>query len=120
MIEVLKDEGLRRAIAVIVSVELDHVVYEETTSGGIYTRGRRKLTLEVEPADGECYEAVLELGPDEPMVPAQPGTRMPVLVDADDPQQLALPDDRWFVMPGGVVWTPPREPAYAGPAAQFA
>jgi hypothetical protein len=109
MIEVLKDDGRGRAIAMIVSVELDRVVYEETTGGGIHTRGRRKLQLQVQPTDAEPYEATLELGPDEPMVPARPGTRLPVLVDCDDPQLLSLPAERWFVMPGGVVWTPPLQ-----------
>jgi hypothetical protein len=107
MIEVLRDEGLERQVAMIVSIELDSVVYEEISGGGIHTRGRRKLRLQVEPLESEPYEAVLELGPDEPMVPARPGTRLPVLVDPDDPQKLTLPAERWFVMPGGVVFTPP-------------
>lgn len=106
----VRDAGRVRAIAMIVRVELDRVVYEETTGGGLYTRGLRHLHLQVEPAEADAYEAVLELGPDEPMVPARPGTRMPVLVDAEDPQALTLPAERWFVMPGGVVWTPPHEP----------
>jgi hypothetical protein len=107
MIEVLRNEGLERTVAMIVGVELDSVVYEEALGGGFHTHGLRKLRLLVEPLDGEPYEAVLELGPDEPMIPARPGTRLPVLVDPDDPELLTLPAERWFVMPGGVVWTPP-------------
>jgi hypothetical protein len=38
----------------------------------------------------------------------KPGTRMPVLVNPDDPRNVALPQfNRWFALPGGIVWQPP-------------
>lgn len=113
MIDVLADAPCERTVAMILGVELGQVVYERTPSGGMQTRGHRKLHLRVEPLDGEPYEAELDLAPEEGMVPARPGVRLPVLVDPEDPQQLRLPAERWFVMPGGVVWTPPLQPVTA-------
>jgi hypothetical protein len=108
MIQVLADGGCERTVAMVLGVEFGSVVYEHTAAGGIQTRGNRKLRLQVEPRDEMPYEAELELAPDEPLVPARPGTRLPVLVDPDDRQRLTLPTERWFVLPGGVVWQPPQ------------
>jgi hypothetical protein len=111
MIDVLAEVGCERTVAMIVAVELGRVVYEHTAGGAMHTRAHRTLKLRVEPLDADPYEAELELSPDDPMVPARPGTRMPVLVDPADPMRLSLPEERWFVMPGGVVWTPPAPAA---------
>jgi hypothetical protein len=114
MFDQLNDENSERTTAMIIGVALGGVVYEETPNGRTYARGQRKLKLRVEPTHAPAYEAELTLAPEESMVPAKPGTRLPVLVDRDDRKRLALPTfNRWFAMPGGIVWQPPAQPAYA-------
>jgi hypothetical protein len=90
-----------RATAVVLGVRFGQLLWQQTNG---HTSGDRTLQLRVEPDGEPPYEAELVLGPGEPMVPAQPGTRLPVLVDPDDPRRLALPADRWFVLPGGILW----------------
>jgi hypothetical protein len=107
LVEPLTELTADRVTAMIVGTSLGGVVYEETR-GGTYARGVRKLRLQVEPVDEPPYETELTLDPDETMVPMKPGTRMPVLVDRDDPRNVALPQfNRWFALPGGIVWQPP-------------
>jgi hypothetical protein len=37
-----------------------------------------------------------------------------VLVDPLDPHRVALPEfNRWFALPGGIVWQPPPAPEAA-------
>jgi hypothetical protein len=88
-------------------VSFRQFVWRQSADGHAHTSGDRTLRLRIEPADDPPYEAELVLGPDEPMVPAQPGTRFSVLIDPDDPRRVALPSERWFVLPGGIVWQPP-------------
>jgi hypothetical protein len=110
MFEELTEETGARTTAMILGVELGGVVYEQTDGGGTYARGQRTLKLRIEPADGEPYEAELALAPEETMVPVGPGTRFPVLVDPLDAERVALPAfNRWFALPGGIVWQPPPE-----------
>jgi hypothetical protein len=97
----LTEANSARATAVVLGVQFGHLLWEQTY---MHTSGDRTLLLRVEADGAPPYEAELVLGPDEPMVPAQPGTRLPVLVDRDDPARLALPADRWFVLPGGILW----------------
>jgi hypothetical protein len=114
VVDALTDDTAERITAMILGVSLGGVVYEETLGGGTYARGQRKLRLRIEPLDAPAYEAELLLGPEETMVPAKPGTRMPVLVDREDRMRLALPIfNRWFAMPGGIVWQPPTQSPYA-------
>jgi hypothetical protein len=114
MFEEMTEETGDRTTAMILGVELGAVIYEETLGGGTVARGQRTLKLEIEPADSDPYEAELTLGPEESMVPVRPGTRLPVLVDPLDPYRVALPQfNRWFALPGGIVWQPPAAPEAA-------
>src|SRR5580692_4794634 len=98
LIEPLTELTADRVTAMIVGTSLGGVVYEETL-GGTYARGVRKLRLQIEPVDDPPYETELTLEPEETMVPMKPGTRMPVLVDRDDPRNVALPQfNRWFAL----------------------
>jgi hypothetical protein len=111
----LTDDNADRTTAMILGVTLGGVVYEQTIGGATYARGLRTLKLRVEPLDDDPYEAELVLDPEESMVPAKPGTRLPVLVDRSDRCRLSLPAfNRWFALPGGIVWQPPMTPAYSG------
>jgi hypothetical protein len=110
----LTEENGTRVTAVILGVEVGAVIFEETLDGGTVARGQRTLKLEIEPIDSEPYEAELALSSEESMVPVRPGTRLPVLVDPSDPQRVALPEfNRWFALPGGIVWQPPATPEAA-------
>jgi hypothetical protein len=90
-----------RATAVVLGVSFGQMLWEQSYT---HTSGDRTLLLRVEPDWAPAYEAELVLGPGGPMVPAQAGTRLPVLVDRGDPARLALPADCWFVLPGGILW----------------
>jgi hypothetical protein len=114
MFDDVLDELGGRTTAMILGVTLGGVVYEETVGGGTHARGQRKLKLLIEPLDADPYETELLLDPEETMVPASPGTRMPVLVDPEDRMQVSLPlFNRWFALPGGIVWQPPSQTTYA-------
>lgn len=114
MFDPVLDELGHRTTAMIIGVTLGGVVYEETLGGGTYARGQRKLKLLIEPLDDDPYETELLLDPEETMVPARPGTRMPVIVDREDPMRVSLPlFNRWFALPGGIVWQPPAQPTHA-------
>ena len=107
LVEPVTEFTADRTTAMIIGTSLGGVVYEETL-GSTYARGVRTLRLQVEPVDEPPYETELMLDPEETMVPMKPGTRMPVLVDRDDPRHVALPQfNRWFALPGGIVWQPP-------------
>jgi hypothetical protein len=103
----LREEHAIRSMAVVLGVKVSDVVYQTTVDGRLYTSGNRTLELRIEPADAPSYDAELMLGPEDPMVPAQPGTRFTVLVSPDDRELVGLTDDRWFVLPGGIVWQQP-------------
>jgi hypothetical protein len=106
MIRALIDDNAERTTAVILGVDFGRVVCERAAGGNVETRGHRTLRLRVEPAGSQPYAAELVLAPDEPMVPARPGTRVAVLVDPHDRGQLALRSDGCTAIrevPGGAV-----------------
>jgi hypothetical protein len=76
--------------------------------GGMYEShsSTKKLFLQVEPPGAPPYEATLKIERGGPSTPDVPGTRVDVLVDPSDPQQVALPDDPTFTLPGGRTWQP--------------
>lgn len=82
-----------------------------TTSTGVdamYDRhsASKKIHLRVEPRGAAPYEATLKIDRDGPSTPDLPGTRFDVLVDPGDAQQLALPADPTYTLPGGQTWQP--------------
>ena len=76
--------------------------------GGMYEShsSTKKVFLQVEPPGAAAYEATLKIERGGPSTPDIPGTRVDVLVDPSDPQQVALPDDPTFTLPGGRTWQP--------------
>ncbi len=76
--------------------------------GGMYEShsSTKKVFLQVEPPGAAAYEVTLKIERGGPSTPDIPGTRVDVLVDPSDPQQVALPDDPTFTLPGGRTWQP--------------
>ncbi len=96
-----------------VTAEIRDVKYGlvHTTSSGVdsmYDRheASKKVLLHVEPSTGQPYETTLKIERGAPSTPDIPGTRFQVLVDPSDPQNVALPPDPTFTLPGGGTWQP--------------
>jgi hypothetical protein len=96
-----------RVPAEILSVEFGRFVHERTVGVNTSVSAKRTVRLRIEPPGEVAYEAELELSAKDPMVPTAPGARFDVLVAADDPERLALPEDPVFTMPNGGEWRPP-------------
>jgi hypothetical protein len=90
--------------------DVKYGLVHETDSGYGQAYSKRsaskKVTLLVEPPGGQPYEATLKIERDGPDIPVVPGTRFDVLVDPSDPQDLALPTDPTYTLPGGGTWAP--------------
>jgi hypothetical protein len=96
-----------RVPAEILGVDFGRFVRERTVGVNTSVSAKRTVRLRVEPPGEASYEAELELGAKDPMVPTAPGARFEVLVAADDPRRMALPQSPVFTMPNGNEWRPP-------------
>ena len=103
--EALEETG-SRVPAEILAVQFGRFVKERTVGVNTSVSAKRTVRLRVEPPGEASYEAELELGAKDPMVPTAPGARFDVLVAADDPQRVALPESPVFTTPNGGEWRP--------------
>jgi hypothetical protein len=101
-------EGWVATPAEIRDVKFGLVHETDSGYGEAYSRlsASKKVSLLVQPPGGAPYEATLKIERNGPDIPVVPGTRFDVLVDPSDPQQLALPADPTYTLPGGRAWAP--------------